>query len=282
MAGGRQLPQRSEKSAIVYLHRSLQCRRYGIIQTSKMNAKPLTRIYFPEPIPDHGGCRLSPAKAHHVAHVLRLSPGDAVTLFDGDGNAWDAEITKCARGEVAVQVRALRSEDRESPLQVTLAQAVSSGERMDYTIQKAVELGISAIQPLMAERCVVRLSGERAAKRVAHWQAVVAAACEQCGRNRVPVVQPLLSLRDWLDGAVTAGGVRLLLAPDGPAVLRQMPQPSAMVTVLAGPEGGFTAVEAEDAVRAGFQPLSLGPRVLRTETAAVALLAAMQALWGDF
>jgi 16S rRNA (uracil1498-N3)-methyltransferase len=165
---------------------------------------------------------------------------------------------------------------------VTLAQAVSSGERMDYTIQKAVELGVSAIQPLMAERCVVRLSGERAAKRVAHWQAVVAAACEQCGRNRVPVVQPLLSLRDWLDGAATAGGVRLLLAPDGPAMLRQMPRPSAMVTVLTGPEGGFTATEAEDAVRAGFQPLRLGPRVLRTETAAVALLAAMQALWGDF
>jgi len=242
----------------------------------------LTRIYFPEPIPDHGVCELPSAKAHHVAHVLRLVPGDAVILFDGQGNSWDAAISKCARGDVSVQVRGRREEDRESPLQLTLAQAVSSGERMDYTIQKAVELGVSAIQPLMAERCVVRLSGERAVKRVAHWQAVVAAACEQCGRNRVPVVQPVLSLRDWLEGAMTAGGVRLLLAPDGPAVLRQMPQPSAMVTVLAGPEGGFTAVEAADAVRAGFRPLRLGPRVLRTETAAVALLAAMQALWGDF
>jgi 16S rRNA (uracil1498-N3)-methyltransferase len=250
----------------------------------------LTRIYFPDPIPDHGLCQLPVAKAHHVAHVLRLAPGDAVTLFDGQGNAWDAVISKCARGDVSVQLKARREEDRESPLQLTLAQAVSSGERMDYTIQKAVELGISAIQPLMAERCVVRLSGERAAKRVAHWQGaattpcqgVVAASCEQCGRNRVPVVKPLLSLRDWLDEAAAAGGTRLLLAPDGPAVLRELQRPAGMVTVLAGPEGGFTSSEAADAQRFGFQPLRLGPRVLRTETAAVALLAAMQALWGDF
>jgi len=227
-------------------------------------------------------CELPLSKAHHVAHVLRLGPGDAVTLFDGRGIAYDASISKCARGEVSVQVRSRRDEDRESPLQVTLAQAVSSGERMDYTIQKAVELGISVIQPLMAERCVVRLSGERAAKRVAHWQSVVTAACEQCGRNRVPEVRPLLSLRDWLDGAAGSEGIRLLLAPDGQVVLRSLPRPSAMVTVLAGPEGGFTAAETADAVRFGFQPLRLGPRVLRTETAAVALLAAMQALWGDF
>ena len=256
---------------------------YGIIPLSKRRANPLTRIYFPDPIQDHGICQLPAAKAHHVAHVLRLAPGDAVVLFDGQGNAYDAAISKCVRGEVSVQLRGRREEDCESPLQVTLAQAVSSGERMDYTIQKAVELGITAIQPLMAERCVVRLSGERAAKRVTHWQAVVAAACEQCGRNRVPEVRPLLSLRDWLDGAATSGeGIRWLLAPDGPAVLRELPRPSAMVTVLAGPEGGFTAIEAADAVRCGFHPLRLGPRVLRTETAAVALLAAMQALWGDF
>lgn len=242
----------------------------------------MTRIYFPDPIPDHGLCDLPSAKAHHVAHVLRLVPGDVVTLFDGRGVSYDAAISKCARGEVSVQINARRDVDRESPLQVTLAQAVSSGERMDYTIQKAVELGIFAIQPLMAERCVVRLSGERAAKRLVHWQSVVSAACEQCGRNRVPEVRPLLSLRDWLDGVAGSDGIRLLLAPDGQAVLRSLPRPSAMVTVLAGPEGGFTAAEAADSLRFGFQPLRLGPRVLRTETAAVALLAAMQALWGDF
>lgn len=247
-----------------------------------MQAKPLTRIYFPDVIPDHGGCELPAAKAHHVAHVLRLAAGDAVVLFDGRGIAYDAVITRCARGAVSVQVGSRRSEDRESPLQVVLAQAVSSGERMDYTIQKAVELGVSAVQPLMAERCVVRLAGERAAKRVQHWQAVVAASCEQSGRNRLPEVRPLRSLRDWLDQAAGSGGLRLLLAPGAATGLRQLPPPSGVVTVLAGPEGGLTSTEMEDAVRSGFQPLRLGPRVLRTETAAVALLAAMQALWGDF
>ena len=242
----------------------------------------MTRIYFSGPVPEHGLCELPPAKAHHVAHVLRLAAGDAVILFDGQGNVFDGEIAKCARGEVSIRVRGGRQEDRESPLRVTLAQAVSSGERMDYTIQKAVELGVTAIQPLVTERCVVRLSGERATRRGAHWQAVVTAACEQCGRNRVPRVAPLLPLRSWLEQPAPDDGLRLLLLPDAPAGLRQLSRPAGMVTVLAGPEGGLTGAEADAAVRAGFMPLRLGPRVLRTETAAVALLAAMQALWGDF
>lgn len=216
-----------------------------------------------------------------MAHVLRLAPGDPVILFDGSGNAFDGEIAKCARGEVSVRVRDRRQEDLESPLRVTLAQAVSSGERMDYTIQKAVELGVAAIQPLLVERCVVRLSGERAIKRGVHWQGVVAAACEQCGRNHVPRVEPLLSFRDWLEQPATENETRLLLAPDAMTGLRQKSRPAGRVTVLAGPEGGLTEAEVSDAVRAGFVPLRLGPRVLRTETAAVALLAAMQVLWGD-
>ncbi len=247
-----------------------------------MRAKPLTRIYFPDVIPDHGRCELPTAKAHHVAHVLRLVAGDPLVLFDGRGTAYDAVIAQCARGVVRVQVSGSRSEDRESPLAVTLAQAVSSGERMDYTIQKAVELGIVAVQPLLTERCVVRLAGERAARRLLHWQAVVAAACEQCGRNRVPAVHPVQPLRDWLQRPAAAGERRLLLAPQADAGLWLLDPPAGPVTVLAGPEGGLTPTEAEDALRAGFLPLRLGPRVLRTETAAVALLAAMQALWGDF
>lgn len=217
-----------------------------------------------------------------MAHVLRLVPGDPVVLFDGRGSVYDAVIVRCARGAVSVRVGGCRSEDRESPLRVMLAQAVSSGERMDYTIQKAVELGVAAVQPLLAERCVVRLSGERAAKRVLHWQGVVVAACEQSGRNYVPGVLPLSPLRDWLEQPAAADSLRLLLAPGAATGLQQLSRPSGLVTVLAGPEGGLTAAEAEDAVRAGFVPLRLGPRVLRTETAAVALLAAMQALWGDF
>jgi 16S rRNA (uracil1498-N3)-methyltransferase len=242
----------------------------------------LTRIYFPDPIPDHGRCVLPAAKAHHLAHVLRLAEGDPVVLFDGRGAAHDAVITSCARGAVSVQVGARRDEQRESPLRVTLAQALSSGERMDYTIQKAVELGASAIQPLLAERCVVRLSGERAEKKRAHWQGVVVAACEQCGRNVVPEVRPLLAFRDWLQQPGPAGELRLMLAPGAANGLRDLSRPGGEITVLAGPEGGLSPTESGDALRAGFTPLRLGPRVLRTETAAVALLAALQALWGDF
>lgn len=248
----------------------------------KNRANPLTRIYFPDPIPDHGRCRLSPAKSHHLAQVLRLEKGDPVLLFDGQGVAHDAVIADCARGAVSLQVGARRDEQRESPLQVTLAQALSSGERMDYTIQKAVELGVSAIQPLLTERCVVRLSGERAEKKQAHWQGVVVASCEQCGRNVVPAVSRLLALRGWLQEPGPADGLRLLLAPGADVTLRQLPRPAGAITVLAGPEGGLAPGEIDDALRAGFTPLRLGPRVLRTETAAVALLAAMQVLWGDF
>lgn len=242
----------------------------------------MTRIYFSEAIPDHGECNLTSAQAHHVAHVLRLGAGDAITLFDGRGVIHDAVIAECARGAVRVRVRASCTEDRESPLQVTLVQAVSSGERMDYTVQKAVELGVYAVQPVLSERCVVRLSGERAAKRVAHWQAVAVAACEQCGRNRVPTVQPLLLFPTWLAQAAAGPGLRLLLAPGGTGRLQDIGRSSETVTLLAGPEGGLTAAEAADAGRAGFVPLRLGPRVLRTETAALAALAAMQTLWGDF
>lgn len=254
----------------------------GIIWCAKIRPNPLTRIYFPDAIPDHGSCLLPAAKAHHVLHVLRLAPGATVELFDGHGTVYDAVIMEMTRSAVKVRVSGSRIEDRESPLQVKLAQAVSSGERMDYTIQKAVELGVTAVQPLLTERCVVRLSGERAAKRISHWQGVVAAACEQCGRNRVPEVRPLLTLHDWLVHQTGSNDLRLLLEPTARDTLRELPRPVEAVTVLAGPEGGLTMAEADDAGRTGFRPLRLGPRVLRTETAAVALLAAMQVLWGDF
>lgn len=214
--------------------------------------------------------------------MLRLAEGDPVVLFDGRGVAHDAVIASSARGAVSVQVGGRRDEQRESPLQVTLAQALSSGERMDYTIQKAVELGATAIQPLLAERCVVRLAGERAEKKRAHWQGVVVAACEQCGRDVVPEVRPLLAFRDWLQQPGQAGGLRLMLAPGAAKGLRDLSRPAGEITVLAGPEGGLSPTEAADALGAGFTPLRLGPRVLRTETAAVALLAVLQALWGDF
>ena len=217
-----------------------------------------------------------------MAHVLRLAEGAAITLFDGRGTEYDAVISACARNTVRVRVLGERNADRESPLQVTLVQAVSAGERMDFTVQKAVELGVAAVQPVLSERCVVRLSGERAEKRVAHWQAVVVAACEQCGRNIVPPVHALLPFATWLEQFAAEPGQRILLAPGGDVRLQELGRPEGRVTLLAGPEGGLTPAEAGDAGRAGFRALQLGPRTLRTETAALAALAAMQALWGDF
>ena len=247
------------------------------------NAKSLTRIYFPGEIAIHGECRLSPAQAHHVARVLRLASGDAVTLFDGAGREYGAVIARMTKSDVTLNVGVAREVDRESPLVVRLAQAMSTAERMDYTVQKAVELGVSCIRPLATERSVVKLGAERAQKRVAHWQAVVIAACAQCGRNRVPPVLPVMDFPGWLASeAREEPGLRILLAPQATIALRDLSPGPRMVTLLAGPEGGLSPQEHADAEAQGFTPVKLGPRVLRTETAALAALAVLQTLWGDF
>jgi len=220
-------------------------------------------------------------QAHHVARVLRLAEGDALTLFNGDGSEYDAVVARMARDAVTVKISGARSAAREPALEIVLGQALSSGERMDYTVQKAVELGVAAIHPLAASRSVVRLDAARAEKRVAHWQSVAIAACEQSGRNRIPPVAPVMPLESWLgQGAATA--LRLLLSPHGETRMRDLARPDGAIVLLAGPEGGFTQEEEALARRSGCTPVRLGPRVLRTETAAVAALAAMQALWGDF
>lgn len=251
-----------------------------------VRSKPLIRLYFPGEIAAHGTCTLPPPQSHHVVHVLRLNVGDGVTLFDGNGGEYAAVITGVTKRGVALNVGERNRIDRESPLDITLAQGISSGERMDYTVQKAVELGVARIQPLETGRSVVRLTRARAERRVAHWQAVAVAACEQCGRNRVPRVEPIAALGDWLARderqPVAGSPLRLLLVPGNGASLRDLPRPAGSIVVLAGPEGGFSPEETRDAERAGFLAVCLGPRVLRTETAAVAALAAMQLLWGDF
>lgn len=225
---------------------------------------------------------MTAGQAHHVIHVLRMQAGDVLTLFDGRGAEYSAHIKRIDKSGVTLSVGSRAALSRESPLVVTLAQGVSSGERMDYTVQKCVELGVTAIQPLMTQKSVVRLSGERAERRVTHWQSVAAAACEQCGRNLMPAVLPLQPLMPWLGSGAAREGMRFLLSPlAATARLRDMTQPREAVTLLVGPEGGWNADETAAALAAGFQPLALGPRVLRTETAAVATLAAMQALWGD-
>jgi 16S rRNA (uracil1498-N3)-methyltransferase len=246
------------------------------------SARPLTRIYVSGEIPLHGTCSLPVEQAHHVTNVLRLAAGDALTLFDGRGVEYAAVIVRIAKFGVTLSVGEQHNVDRESHLHVLLAQAISSGDRMDYTVQKAVELGVQRIQPLASERSVVRLDSSRAEKRIAHWQAVVVAACEQCGRNRVPEVLPVLSFSAWLARGTRHDGARVMLSPHAQVKLRDLARPAAWVTLLAGPEGGLSPQEQRDAQAAGFTAVKLGPRVLRTETAAVAALAAMQVLWGDF
>jgi len=246
--------------------------------------KPMTRLYFPGELEPGRACLLPPPQAHHVLRVLRLKRGAPVILFNGDGAEYAAVVVEASRTRCALDVTGREAVDREAPFAVTLAQAVSGGERMDYTLQKAVELGVAAIQPLEASRSVVRLSGDRARKRLTHWQAVAVAACEQCGRNRVPRVLPLARLDTFLAAHAARPGRerRVLLSPRSARGLRELDPPAGAIVLLAGPEGGFSPGEERAAGTAGFLPVRLGPRVLRTETAAVAALAAMQALWGDF
>ena len=221
-------------------------------------------------------------QAHHVIHVLRLQAGAPLVLFDGRGVEYPALIKRIDKTGLTLTVTSRNAVSRESPLEIVLAQGISTGERMDYTVQKCVELGVSAIQPLITQRSVVRLSSERAGRRVAHWQSVSAAACEQCGRNQMPPVLPVQPLTKWLGEPAALDGARYLLSPHaGAARLRDCGPPQGRVTLLVGPEGGWNAEETQAALTAGFTPLALGPRVLRTETAAVAALAAMQSLWGD-
>jgi 16S rRNA (uracil1498-N3)-methyltransferase len=241
----------------------------------------ISRLYCPLPLAAGGRVDLPAAAAHHAARVLRLKRGDEVLLFNGDGGEFAAHIEHLDARAVGVRIVAWRDVERESPLRVTLIQGLAAGERMDYTIRKAVELGVAAVQPVTTKRSVVRLDAGRAEKRAAHWRQIAIAACEQCGRNRVPEVLPLLDLGPWLSLPPTAA-LRLLLAPDAAGALGAMGRPAGGIALLVGPEGGLAPEEAAAALRAGFTAVRLGPRILRTETAALAALAALNALWGDW
>ena len=231
------------------------------------------RVYLDAPLEQPGEVSLHDAPAHHLARVLRLREGDALTVFNGRGGEWDAQFV----GKRRVRLVAFDAVERESPLRIALVQGVSSGDRMDYTIQKAVELGVDAIQPLLTKRGVVRLEGARASARVDHWNRIAIAACEQCGRNRIPDVMPLIDFDRYRP---EGSAPRLLLSAQGRSI-REM-KIEAAATIAAGPEAGFAPEEQAALERAGFVKASLGPRVLRTETAALAALAALNALRGDF
>jgi 16S rRNA (uracil1498-N3)-methyltransferase len=222
---------------------------------------------------------LAPEAAQHVSKALRLKVGDPLTVFDGRGGEFEAVIQRIDRERVEVKVGAGRDVDRESRLAIGLAQGLPEADKMDWIIQKAVELGVAWIQPLVCDRSVVRLSGERAARREAHWRRVAVAACEQSGRNRVPEVRPTLGFQSWI--ATPSEMPRWMLARDAPRLAEHAP-PAAAFELLVGPEGGLSERERDLALSRGCEPLSLGPRVLRTETAPLAALAAIHALWGDF
>lgn len=239
----------------------------------------MPRFYLDSPLVAGQSLDLPESVLRHV-QVLRLREGDAITLFDGRGGEYPATLTALAKKSAQVQIGDLLPLERESTLQLKLVQAVSSGDRMDYTLQKAVELGVSIIQPVFSERSVVKLAGERAERRMEHWRGVLIASCEQCGRNTIPELLPLQAYGKWLAGDASTG-LRLMLSPQGSQRLRDLPRNEA-AALLAGPEGGLTAAEEAAALAAGWQPLKLGPRILRTETAAVAAVAALQTLWGDF
>lgn len=242
---------------------------------------PSSRFYCPAKLASGSIIGLPHNAAHHVARVLRMKAGDTLTLFNNDGNDYAGEILRINKDEVTVKIVAVTAVECESPLRATLAQAISGGDRMDFTLQKAVELGVTQIQPIAAERSVVKLSGERTQKRREHWQNVVISACEQCGRATVPEVLSSLPLADWL-GMRQQFSLKIMLSPTAEQTLHDLQKPAGDICLLIGCEGGFSPAEEQAAASCGFHGIRLGARVLRTETAGLAALAAMQTLWGDF
>lgn len=241
----------------------------------------LPRFYCREALAPGAHIELPEPVARHAVRVLRLPPGAPIVLFDGRGGEYQARIERIERERVVAALGAWEQRERESPLEITLVQALQAGEKMDFTIQKAVELGVTAIVPVESRRSVTRLSGDRAARRVAHWQGVAAGACEQSGRNQVPPVTAVERLDAWLARAVPDDTRRLMLAPGASQALTDL-APTHRVQLLIGAEGGLDPQELVAAEQVGFQAVRLGPRILRTETAGLAALAAVQTLWGDF
>lgn len=240
----------------------------------------ISRFFCPPPLPELQEFELPAAVAHHAERVLRLRPDDQMVLFDGEGGEIPATLVSSGKA-ARVRLGSRLQIERESSLRITLVQALASGDKMDLIIQKAVELGAAGVIPVAAERSVLKLNAERAGKRLAHWRQVLVSACEQCGRNRVPAISEVVSLVDYLDTEVR-DVVRFALAPGDGARLCELPRPSGEVHLLVGPEGGWGDRELAAMLRCGCRPVTLGPRILRTETAGLAALATVQALWGDY
>jgi 16S rRNA (uracil1498-N3)-methyltransferase len=239
----------------------------------------LIRVYADAALSEGARVTLSGSAAAHAKRVLRLEAGDALTLFNGDGQDYPSRVAGFGRGTVEVAVEGRADARPESPLAVTLVQGIARGERMDLMVQKATELGVSAILPVTTSRSVVRLGGDTRERKLAHWRGIAVAACEQCGRARIPSIGVPVPLAESL-GATTAGA-RLLLAPDASRSLVDAARGETSIEVLVGPEGGLEDGERAAALAAGYRACRLGPRVLRSETAAIAALAILQSVAGD-
>ena len=239
---------------------------------------PNTRLYTEHRLGPGAELELGVEAARYLGRVLRLKAGDVLSVFNGNDGEWHATIRTLGKERVALQVGEALDADTESALRVHLVQGISRGERMDFVVQKATELGVARITPVLTDHGMVRLDAARAAKRRDHWQRVAQNACEQSGRTRPPRLDLPIPLNTWFGAA---GGPGLILVPGATATLAECAAPDNGLCLLIGPEGGFSEREYKDASLAGFLPVSLGPRILRTETAAVAALAIVQSLWGD-
>ena len=244
----------------------------------------IPRLFCPGEIAAGQTLSLPDKPAHHARDVLRLAVGDEVNLLNGLGGEFRARLASVTKKQVTVDILEFHRREAEAPYPVTIAQCLAGGDKMDWVVEKSVELGATTIQPLAAARAVLRLNPERAAKRLQHWRAIAQSACEQCGRNRIPAIAPLALIDHWLALMRTQAGLKLMLSPVHATTFSSLPRPApgTPITLLIGPEAGLSDAEEAHADAAGFTPILLGPRVMRTETAALAALAAIHARWGDF
>ena len=241
----------------------------------------LNRLFIPFSLVAGNKASLEGDQARYLGRVMRMRPGDRIVVFDGSGCEYPAEIIKLDKQRVDIQVGQAINTSRNSPLMIHLIQGVSRGERMDFVVQKTTELGVNRITPVLTERSVVRLDNERAAKRHLHWTRIAQNACEQSGRNFVPQIDEPLALTEWLDQKSDIDAIRILLRPAAEQRLQGLQGVESGVLLLIGPEGGLSDMEYEKAKYAGFQAVSMGPRILRTETAALAATAVLQSRYGD-
>ena len=242
---------------------------------------PRTRLYIAGSLAPETDLELDADKAHYVRRVLRLRVGDNLSVFDGEGSEYTATIQSLGRSGATLRILEFIETRTETKLRVHLVQGISRSERMDFVVQKATELGVKRVTPVLTEYGVVKLDEARARKRREHWQKIASSACEQCGRVRLPLIDAPIPLKTWFGSKPQNVDAELILSPGAATPLSGIEAPETKACVLIGPEGGFSDAELEDAGAAGFQPVSLGPRVLRTETAAIAALAILQSRWGD-